>query len=269
MVSVSVIVVVLNARDKISETLESITAQTKTPVELVVVDGGSSDGTLEIIEQFRDRISALIVERDNGIYDAMNKGIQAATGEWLLFLNAGDTFTSGDVLLRVTPALSLAHDIVCGAFTMRWRTHEVSYRPGRLRVGIMPSSHQAVFTRRQAAVRHPFDTALRVGADYDQLCRISAGKADPIGYTDVVIASVEGDGFSAVNAKLSLREYRRIIARYYGTPSAWVWYLRTRAWTLCTGAVKSVIGERMTGAARHVRSDLRVAGVWRRSSGVM
>ncbi len=258
MPSVSVIVVVLNAREKITETLVSITAQTQSP-ELVVVDGGSTDGTLEIIQAFRDRISVLIVEKDSGIYDAMNKGLRAATGEWVIFLNAGDTFASPGVLRHVAPALSPAHDVVCGAFTVYWRMHEVLYHQSRLRLGAMPSSHQAIFTRRGVALRHPFDTALRIGADYDQLCRIVAGKDERIGYTDVVVARVEGDGFSGRHAQLAYCEYRQVIARHYGAPRAWAWYLWTRAWTLCTRAAKSVMGERLTGTVRQFRSALRRA----------
>jgi glycosyltransferase len=92
-VKVSVITACRNCRDTISEALESVLSQTHHDVELVVIDGGSTDGTVEILRRYEDRLAVLVSEPDNGIYDALNKGIRLATGEVVGFLHA-------DVCLR-------------------------------------------------------------------------------------------------------------------------------------------------------------------------
>ena len=100
-VKVSVITVVRNAVDKIESTVKSVLAQDYDNVEYIVVDGCSTDGTLEILDRYRDRFSAFVSEKDNGIYDALNKGVMMATGEWIGIMNAGDVFASNDVLSKV------------------------------------------------------------------------------------------------------------------------------------------------------------------------
>lgn len=100
-VKVSVITVVRNAVDKIESTVKSVLAQDYDNVEYIVVDGCSTDGTFEIIDRYKNRLSAFVSEKDNGIYDALNKGIMMATGEWIGIMNAGDVFASNDVLSKV------------------------------------------------------------------------------------------------------------------------------------------------------------------------
>lgn len=100
-VKVSVITVVRNAVDKIESTVKSVLAQDYDNVEYIVVDGCSTDGTLEIIGRYRDKFATFVSENDNGIYDALNKGVMMATGEWIGIMNAGDVFASNDVLSKV------------------------------------------------------------------------------------------------------------------------------------------------------------------------
>lgn len=98
---VTVITVCYNAVSLIEKTICSVLAQQYEHIEYIVVDGGSTDGTIEIIRKYEAHISHWITEQDEGIYDAMNKGVTMATGEWCIFLNAGDTFAADDVLNRV------------------------------------------------------------------------------------------------------------------------------------------------------------------------
>ena len=101
----SVVTVCLNSRDTIAEAVQSIHAQTHGEVEHIVVDGGSDDGTLAILEEHRAGISTLISEPDPGLYFAMNKGIEAATGDYVGFLNSDDVYHHDHVLERVADAL--------------------------------------------------------------------------------------------------------------------------------------------------------------------
>lgn len=97
---VSIVTIVYNASKYLEETMQSVINQTYDNVEYIVVDGGSTDGTLDILEKYKDRIDHWVSEEDRGIYDAMNKGVNLANGEWINFMNSGDVFHDNDVLLN-------------------------------------------------------------------------------------------------------------------------------------------------------------------------
>ena len=94
----SVITVTYNAEKVLEDTLQSVISQTYRHVEYIIVDGASKDGTIKIIDKYRERIHTVVSEPDKGLYDAMNKGIALATGDYLCFLNAGDSFHEDDAL---------------------------------------------------------------------------------------------------------------------------------------------------------------------------
>ena len=98
---ISVITVCYQAAEPLQKTILSVRQQYYQPLEFIVVDGGSTDGTRDIIARHQDIITRWVSEPDRGIYDAMNKGVSMATGEWVIFMNAGDTFAANDVLLRI------------------------------------------------------------------------------------------------------------------------------------------------------------------------
>lgn len=102
---ISVVTVCLNAKDTIEETLLNIFNQTFEDIEVIVIDGVSKDGTLEVIEKYKDKITHFLSESDSGIYDAMNKGIKLATGDFICFLNAGDIFYDNNILEKVAQKL--------------------------------------------------------------------------------------------------------------------------------------------------------------------
>lgn len=107
---ISIITVCLNAKDTIEETLLSIINQTYNDVEMIVIDGASTDGSLKIIEKYKDKIFYFISEPDSGIYDAMNKGINTASGDFIFFLNANDVFYNEQVLQNVVNAIENNND---------------------------------------------------------------------------------------------------------------------------------------------------------------
>src|ERR1035437_822845 len=100
MKKISVITICLNERDNIEKTIKSVINQNSTDFEYLVIDGGSIDGTTEIISKYNDKLSYFISEKDSGIYSAMNRGIKNSTGEYLLFLNGGDYLSDVNILSK-------------------------------------------------------------------------------------------------------------------------------------------------------------------------
>ena len=193
MTRLTVITVSFNARDVIGQTLSSVTGQTCPDVEYIVIDGGSTDGTQAVIEPFRDRIAHYVSESDGGIYFGMNKGIDAATGDFALFLNAGDIFPDEKVLEDVAAFIE-AHpqaDVVYGDSeqVLEYGTYRITpkeaYAGNRIRI-----SHQATFVRTALLKSHPFDTRYRYAADFEQLSRLYL-EGFCFEHTDRVIARVE------------------------------------------------------------------------------
>ena len=178
---VTLITVCRNAAAVIAETLESALEQDHPQIELIVIDGASTDGTKEILEGFRSRLAKLISEPDNGIYDAMNKGLRLATGDVIGFINAGDVFMDRHVIGKVVREFERSKaDAVFGDIIMvnendiqkverTWRNGK--YDRLRFRQGWMPP-HVATFIRKSIYDRFGhFNTDLRIGADYEILLR--------------------------------------------------------------------------------------------------
>tara|TARA_B100001063_G_C16763468_1_gene557276 strand:+ start:2072 stop:2857 length:786 start_codon:yes stop_codon:yes gene_type:complete len=101
MYKLSIVTVVLNKKDEFHETIRNIISQTYQNIEIIVIDGGSTDGTLDIIQQYKNKITYWHSEKDKGIYYAMNKGIEVASGDWINFMNAGDLYINNEVLSKV------------------------------------------------------------------------------------------------------------------------------------------------------------------------
>lgn len=99
--SISIVTVCYNCKEDLETTIKSVAAQTYKNIEYIIVDGASTDGTKELLEKYKTNIQICISEPDDGIYDAMNKGIAHSHGEWLLFMNAGDTFCDANVLQNI------------------------------------------------------------------------------------------------------------------------------------------------------------------------
>lgn len=165
---ITVVTVVFNGADQIEKTIQSVVNQTY-PLQFVVVDGGSSDGTLDLIAKYDQSISHWISEKDEGIYDAMNKGVGLSSGEWVCFLNCGDVFVHKDVVRKVAESIAgngypdiLYGDIfkmkADGALDLR-----VAKEPCNLHR--MHFCHQASFSRKEKLKLFPFDINHKMSAD--------------------------------------------------------------------------------------------------------
>lgn len=217
----SIITIVYNNVRDIERTMLSVLNQTYLNVEYIVVDGRSTDGTVQVIEKYRDRLSCFVSEPDKGIYDAMNKGLALATGDYVLFMNSGDEIYAPDTVSLVFDSQRDA-DIYYGEtemFDQEWqsigqRRHKApkiftwkSFQHG------MSVSHQAIYIRR--ALTEPFDSAYQLSADIDWIIK-AAKKAATIVNTNMYVAKYLVGGMSKAKHMKSLKERFLIFTRHYG-----------------------------------------------------
>ena len=221
----SIITVTYNAAAVIEDTLQSVITQTYKNIEYIIIDGASTDRTMEIIGRYRKHIHTVVSEPDRGLYDAMNKGIRLATGDYVCFLNAGDELHEDDTLQLIVHSLTgLAGlpDVIYGRTAivdeeghfLRMRRLEPpenltwhSFRQGML------VCHQAFFARRDHAV--PYDLRYRFSADFDWCIRVMK-QSHTLHNTHLVLIDYLNEGMTTRNHRASLRERFRIMYRHYG-----------------------------------------------------
>ena len=179
---ISVITVCYNSTKTIGHTLRSVCEQTHGDIEHIIVDGGSKDNTLEVVKAEGPHVAKVVSEKDNGIYDAMNKGIQMATGDVVAFLNADDFYKNADVLARVARVMQAEHlDALYGDVeffrpgqqdTVARRYNSGRFTADRLGWGWMPA-HPALFVRRALFERYGvFRTDYRIAGDFEFVARV-------------------------------------------------------------------------------------------------
>lgn len=217
----TIITVCFNAEKTIGAAMQSLAAQRFKDFEWLVVDGASRDRTLDIVKSNPDLPLRVISEPDKGIYDAMNKGIAAARGDYVFFLNADDEFANKDVLGRVAAVLQGPHvpDVLVGRI---WHTFE-SYRILRdfshltyRRLLIDSICHQATFSRRDLLQRSGgFDLQYRMCADYDWFLRAYRSGA-VFRFCDEVVANFSGDGAHVQRGDITRKETLQIRRKFLG-----------------------------------------------------
>jgi putative colanic acid biosynthesis glycosyltransferase len=193
---ITVITVVFNNRDGFAGTAASVCEQKDASFEWVVIDGGSTDGTVDLIKAHAEHMAFWVSERDSGIYDAMNKGLANAKGEFCVFMNSGDRFAGSDTLHKVAEAIEESPPgigMLLGAALFELSpSYRYVQKPRPMTPYVMhsvPTSHQAMYFRTELHKQALFDPGIRIAADYDAICRMY--KLNPLaGYTDEVIAHV-------------------------------------------------------------------------------
>ena len=239
----SVITVCYNAQATIEDTIQSVIAQTYHHVEYIIVDGASKDRTLSIINRYRDRIATVVSEPDKGLYDAMNKGLRLATGDYVCFLNAGDSFHEDDTLQQMVHTLrelTELPDVLYGETELvdaeghfvRMRRLQApehltwhSFRHGML------VCHQAFFAKRTLA--EPYDLSYRFSADFDWCIRIMK-KSKVLHNTHLTLIEYLEEGMTTRNHKASLHERFRIMTKHYG----WLSTVVHHAWFVVRAVIK-------------------------------
>lgn len=235
---ISVITVTYNAENVLEDTIQSVISQTYHHVEYIIVDGASKDGTLSIIDKYRSRIHTIVSEPDKGLYDAMNKGMSLASGDYLCFLNAGDCFHEDDTLQQIAHTLNGSElpDVIYGETaivnkerhflhmrrlstptTLTWK----SFKQG------MRVCHQAFFAKRTLALTEPYNLKYSYSADFDWCIRVLK-KATVVHNTHLTAIDYLDEGMTTQNHKASLKERFRIMTQHYGlfsTVAHHAWFL--------------------------------------------
>jgi putative colanic acid biosynthesis glycosyltransferase len=228
-VKFSIVTVVLNNRDGLERTAKSVVAQRDAEYEWIVIDGGSTDGTLDVINAYRGSIAYWHSESDGGIYDAMNKGLARASADYVVFLNSGDFFAGGGSLNVVAQAV--AHLPRLPAMILGGAIYEYPYgrrlirEPRTVEKYIRhsnPASHQATFFYRSLHQQIPYDTTYRIAGDYDCICRVFLRDQSCSYIDDVVIGAAHGgNSFSHRHPWLHAREcihiQRNVLRMGYGS----------------------------------------------------
>lgn len=198
----SIVTVVLNDPEGLVRTGDSLLKQTLRP-EWIVVDGGSSKSTLDVLHNFGSAVQ-WISEKDKGIYDAMNKGVSMCSGDYVVFLNAGDCFSDSEVLADIssflsTPQVSVVDVLCCGANLILTDGRKV-YRPPKIVDEYiwhgLPANHQATYYRRVMLGAQPYDLRFKICGDYFLAATLYIKKAT-FGYLDRAVVEFFLDGVSA------------------------------------------------------------------------
>lgn len=225
---ITVITVCYNAVNEIEQTILSVINQTYDNIEYIVVDGGSKDGTVDIIQKYEDRITKWISEPDKGIYDAMNKGIRMATGEWINFMNAGDRFAKNNILNDVTYYFSKNEiDVIYGnCGFLNTQTVEIARpfweHPNKYHG--LGFCHQTAFVKSAICRNYIFNISYHICADFDFFYRLYQ-KGYKFYYINTTIANIDTCGISlslanraevyrqnaAISGELSNHKYRMAI----------------------------------------------------------
>jgi len=196
-IKVTIITVTYNAERFIERTIQSIIGQDYPNIEYIVIDGGSDDDTINIIKKHEEYIAYWISEPDGGIYDAMNKGIEVATGEWINFMNAGDSFARYFTLTQVVSDLEEDVEVVCGGINVMQDNKSLLYLPPVELDNIcnkFPCNHQAMFVRSVLLQKYKFNLNYKIASDADMMMKLYS-KGHKFTLLDYPIANYLKDGF--------------------------------------------------------------------------
>lgn len=217
----SIITINYNHKSGLNRTIESVVCLKSVDYEFIIIDGGSTDGSVDIIRQYADKITYWVSEKDNGVYHAMNKGVTKAKGDYLIFMNSGDCFHSPNVLNDVT---KYQEDIICGQVSTFPSGH---HKPTISMVDLMRISlpHQAMFIKRELLLKHPYDENYKILSDWKFCLETIIIDNCSFRTIEVVIADYESGGISTNSNGLLPRE-RELILKELFPPRILVDYKR-------------------------------------------
>lgn len=219
---ISIVTVVYNCEFAIEKTLCSILNQDYEEIEFLVIDGGSTDSTLNIINKYKSHIQLFLTEPDKGIYDAMNKGLNLASGDFLFFLNAGDTFFLNNVITEYVKAIKNKDAVYYGnAIYVNKSINEKIWRGGhfsKYRLSKTNICHQTIFYPKKLYKSHSYNLRYKLFADWAYNMKLF--KEHKFIYLDQTIAYYDTTGISAINRDLPFeKDQKTLVLKYLGFDS--------------------------------------------------
>lgn len=213
----SIITINYNHRDGLRKTIQSVVNQTFTDFEYIIIDGGSEDGSVELIKEYSDRIAYWVSEHDKGIYNAMNKGITQAKGTYVNFMNSGDVFYSNDILEKVNRLMDDSDFVIGKDFNQNPKTGEVftTILPTRISMAafyMWTLPHQSAFIRRSLFNNSPYDESLRIVADWKFYLDKIVYEGKTVQLLDLPICNREQEGVSTSQASKTIEERHQVLS---------------------------------------------------------
>lgn len=221
---ITVITVVRNGESHIESAINSVISQKDINIEYIVIDGLSTDGTMKIVKKYRDHIDIILSEEDEGIYSAMNKGINMARGKYIGFINADDWYSEG-ALLKVVEFANSDYSFIFGDVRVVSEClSEVNIIGNRLSDyrWTMPFGHPALFVKAEIIKKHRFNESYKICADYD-FCIKMINESSSYKYLQTCIANFRLGGVST--SENVRKELFQIQVNHFGLSYALYWYL--------------------------------------------
>lgn len=225
MKDISIITVVYNSVNLIEKTIHSVINQSnELNIEYIIIDGASSDGTLDIIYEYNNEIDILHSSNDNGIYDAMNKAIEIANGRYLYFLNAGDTLLP-HAFCSLISEINSEFDVIYGNVHVGdtnkiWEAKKTNYI-----LLDMVFSHQAVLVKSSILKKYKFDISYKIASDYDLFLKLYFNNYS-FCKTNIVFANYDTSGVSNTNYFSTIKEYLMILFKHAKGRDKFVWPIK-------------------------------------------
>lgn len=225
---ISIITVSYNAVSTIENTILSVINQTYPYVEYIIIDGGSIDGTVDVIKKYSDKISYWISEPDKGIYDAMNKGLKIANGDWTIFMGSDDVFYNNDTIASVARKLLIPDYIYYGNVILgtskQLYPHQIE---SVYQLCLTNFCHQAIFYPRSVYKRYFYDTNYKLWADYVYNLNLYALDAYKFEYLDLVISIFNNKGRGSQSKDLRFIQNRLdLIEKLFGKKMKYIMKFR-------------------------------------------
>ena len=214
----SVVTINYNNCAGLRSTMESVVSQTCTDYEYIVIDGGSADGSQEVIREYEDKLGYWVSEKDRGIYHAMNKGVARAHGDYCIFMNSGDCFYDSTVLERIARC-GLNEDIIVGKVIMADSEKPISPPPSRdislyhFYSGAIP--HQGAFTRTRLLKSNPYDETLHICSDWKFFLQAIIMDNCSVKFVDELTARYDMGGVSSTNPEKMRAEKEEVLRELF------------------------------------------------------
>lgn len=221
----SIITINYNDGNGLEKTIQSVISQTNSDYEFMVIDGGSADNSLDIIKKYADKINYWVSEKDKGIYDAQNKGIAKANGDYILFLNSGDCFYNENVISKFYDYLLVtSRKVIYGNTNIidQDGSAKVLYPPETLNLNFWYANtlnHQAIFTHSSLFRKYgEFSTHYKYASDFDFLFKVFVNEPSEFAYFNCLICNYDNTGLTSkgIYHKIILKERKEIILSYVG-----------------------------------------------------